>query len=95
MQQMIGVTMGPGWRQAIERALGGVRGCTHLRELLFNMATAAYQTIPAYRHRLRRHARLISRLREFDSYIERARRSRIEKKFVRSIFIDGCGPRPP
>jgi len=54
MQQMVGVTMGPGWRQAIEKALGGVRGCTHLRELLFNMATAAYQTIPGYRERLRR-----------------------------------------
>jgi hypothetical protein len=56
MQQMVGVTMGPGWRIAIERALGGVRGCTHLRELLFNMATAAYQTIPGYRERLRRQA---------------------------------------
>jgi len=54
MQQMVGVTLGPGWRQAIERALGGIRGCTHLRELLFNMATAAYQTIPGYRERLRR-----------------------------------------
>lgn len=51
MQKMVGVTLGPGWRQAIERALGGVRGCTHLRELLFNMATAAYQTIfPAREH---------------------------------------------
>ena len=56
MQQMVGVTMGPGWRQAIEKALGGIRGCTHLRELLFNMATAAYQTIPAYRERLRSQA---------------------------------------
>ncbi|MEP6791244.1 MAG: DUF2889 domain-containing protein [Ramlibacter sp.] len=56
MQKMVGATMGPGWRQAIERALGGVRGCTHLRELLFNMATAAYQTIPGYRARLRRQA---------------------------------------
>ena len=49
MQHMVGATMGPGWRQAIEKALGGLRGCTHLRELLFNMATAAYQTIPVYR----------------------------------------------
>lgn len=56
MQQMVGVTMGPGWRQAIERALGGTRGCTHLRELLFNMATAAYQTVPVYREHLRRRA---------------------------------------
>ena len=54
MQQMVGVTMGPGWRQAIEKALGGIQGCTHLRELLFNMATAAYQTVPVYRERLRR-----------------------------------------
>uniref|UniRef100_UPI004036EF74 DUF2889 domain-containing protein n=1 Tax=Polaromonas sp. TaxID=1869339 RepID=UPI004036EF74 len=56
MQQMVGVTMGPGWRQAIDKALGGIRGCTHLRELLFNMATAAYQTVPVYRERLRRQA---------------------------------------
>jgi hypothetical protein len=58
MQRMVGATLGPGWRVSIERALGGVRGCTHLRELLFNMATAAYQTIPAYRHRMRREAGL-------------------------------------
>lgn len=56
MQKMVGVTLGPGWRQAIERALGGVRGCTHLRELLFNMATAAYQTIFPYREYERRKA---------------------------------------
>jgi hypothetical protein len=54
MQQMVGVQLGPGWRQAIERALGGVRGCTHLRELLFNMATAAYQAVFPYRDRQRR-----------------------------------------
>ena len=56
MQRMVGATMGPGWRQAIEKALGGIRGCTHLREMLFNMATAAYQTIPSYQMRLRRQA---------------------------------------
>lgn len=49
MQQMVGFTLGPGWRQAIEKTIGSVKGCTHLRELLFNMATAAYQTIPTYR----------------------------------------------
>lgn len=49
MQKMVGATMGPGWRYAIEKALGGIQGCAHLRELLFNMATAAYQTIPVHR----------------------------------------------
>jgi hypothetical protein len=58
MQKMVGQTMGPGWRLTIDKAIGGVKGCTHLRELLFNMATAAYQTIPAYRAHMRREAGL-------------------------------------
>ncbi|MDD2919657.1 DUF2889 domain-containing protein [Rhodoferax sp.] len=45
MQSMIGCTMGRGWRQAIERNLVGIQGCAHLRELLFNMATVAFQTL--------------------------------------------------
>lgn len=44
MQGMIGKKMGPGWRKAIEEVLGNICGCAHLREMLFNMATAAYQT---------------------------------------------------
>ena len=49
MQKLVGLTMGPGWRKAIEGAIGGVGGCTHLRELVFNAATAAFQMIPHYR----------------------------------------------
>ena len=64
MQRMVGVTMGPGWRQAIEKALGGVRGCTHLRELLFNMATVGYQTIPHYLKHSRQRAGLPEPLRK-------------------------------
>ena len=45
MQAMVGCTLGGGWRQAIERNLGGIQGCAHLRELLFNMATVAFQTL--------------------------------------------------
>lgn len=58
MARLIGCTLGRGWRKAIEHALGGTQGCAHLRELLFNMATVAYQTIPHYRHHLRREAGL-------------------------------------
>jgi hypothetical protein len=43
MQGLIGETLGRGWRKTIERHLGGIQGCTHLRELLFNLATAAFQ----------------------------------------------------
>jgi hypothetical protein len=54
VQQLVGARIGPGWRQAIEQALGGVRGCTHLRELLFNMGTAAYQSLYGVFERNRR-----------------------------------------
>jgi hypothetical protein len=56
MQRMVGQSMGPGWRQAIERELGGIKGCTHMRELLFNLATAAYQAVFPWRERERERA---------------------------------------
>ena len=49
MRKLIGLTMGPGWRKKIEGAIGGVAGCTHLRELVFNAATAAFQMVPHHR----------------------------------------------
>jgi hypothetical protein len=58
MQRLIGSTLSRGWRKSIEQALGGIQGCAHLRELLFNMATVAYQTIPHYRNHQRRLAGL-------------------------------------
>lgn len=54
LRKLIGAKMGPGWRAAIDKAMGGTAGCTHLRALLFNAATAAYQTIPTYREHERR-----------------------------------------
>ncbi|HEX2544867.1 MAG TPA: DUF2889 domain-containing protein [Ramlibacter sp.] len=49
MQKLVGLTMGRGWRRAIDGVIGGVEGCTHLRELVFNAATAAFQMIPYHR----------------------------------------------
>ncbi len=43
--RMVGVTLGPGWSRAIKERLGGVEGCTHLREMLGAMATVAFQTL--------------------------------------------------
>ena len=45
MQRMVGCSMTHGWRKAINSNLAGVAGCTHMRELLQNMATAAFQSI--------------------------------------------------
>ena len=47
IQSMVGCSMSRGWRKAIQENLGGVAGCTHIRELLFNLATAAFQSMPA------------------------------------------------
>lgn len=47
LQALVGHSMARGWRHAIQQHLGGVASCTHLRELLFNLATAAFQTLPA------------------------------------------------
>ena len=46
MDSLVGERLGKGWRKTIDTHLGGIKGCTHLRELLFNLATAAYQSIP-------------------------------------------------
>jgi hypothetical protein len=40
-----GIRIKPGWRQEANRRVGGVKGCTHLVELLGPMATVCYQTL--------------------------------------------------
>jgi Protein of unknown function (DUF2889) len=47
MHKFKGLRMGAGWRKLINEHIGGTAGCTHLREMLFNMATAAFQTLPS------------------------------------------------
>lgn len=45
LQGLIGVSMARGWRKALEATLGATKGCTHLRELLMQLGTVAYQTV--------------------------------------------------
>lgn len=42
---LVGLRIGRGWRRKVQELLGGVNGCTHLRELLGPVATTAFQTI--------------------------------------------------
>lgn len=49
IKNVIGLQMGRGWKKKIEGAIGGLLGCTHVRELLSGAATAAYQTVYPYR----------------------------------------------
>ena len=47
LQSMVGCSMSRGWRKSIQENLGSITSCTHIRELLFNLATAAFQTLAA------------------------------------------------
>ncbi len=47
-KKLIGAKVGSGWRKAVNEAVGGDKGCTHVRELLFPMATVAFQTISGW-----------------------------------------------
>jgi hypothetical protein len=54
---LAGVSIGPGFNRAVKEKVGGVLGCTHLREVLAQMATVAFQTIGPMRWRKARAAR--------------------------------------
>jgi Protein of unknown function (DUF2889) len=43
--RLAGLTIGPGFNRAVAERVGGIHGCTHLREVLGQMATVAYQTL--------------------------------------------------
>ncbi|WP_447740433.1 DUF2889 domain-containing protein [Pseudomonas laurentiana] len=54
---LVGVRIGPGFKQRVAERVGGVKGCTHLSEMLGPMATTAIQTMaPVLQHRLRQRA---------------------------------------
>jgi len=46
---LAGLKIGPGFNRAVHERVGGVLGCTHLREMLGQMATVAYQTLVGQR----------------------------------------------
>jgi len=43
--QLVGLRVGPGFSRQVARLFGGVRGCTHMSELLRTMATGVLQTV--------------------------------------------------
>ena len=49
-----GLSLKPGWNQKTRELLGGIKGCTHLVEMLAPLATTAYQTL--YPARVKRDA---------------------------------------
>jgi hypothetical protein len=49
---LVGVTMGQGWRKAVDKAIRRTEGCTHMREMLYSAATAVIQAVPGYKHQV-------------------------------------------
>ncbi|WP_424811022.1 DUF2889 domain-containing protein [Roseococcus sp. YIM B11640] len=49
--RLAGLTVGAGFNRAVNERVGGVAGCTHLREVLAQMATVAFQTMWPLRRR--------------------------------------------
>ena len=47
--RLAGLKVGRGFIKAVNERIGGVHGCTHLRELLGQMGTVAFQTLYAVR----------------------------------------------
>lgn len=43
--QLVGLQIGPGWNRKVRSVLGGVKGCTHISEMLGQLATVAYQAL--------------------------------------------------
>nr|WP_314533097.1 DUF2889 domain-containing protein [uncultured Pseudomonas sp.] len=54
---LVGLRIGTGFKQRVAERVGGLKGCTHLTELLGPMATTAIQTLaPIMQKRLRQRA---------------------------------------
>ena len=46
IKKLIGLQIKSGWTRAVNSALGGIKGCTHINQLLIGpLATTAYQSI--------------------------------------------------
>ena len=56
IKSLMGKTIGPGWKNKINKHIGNIEGCTHIRELLVSMATVSFQTVYGEKSRRTREA---------------------------------------
>jgi hypothetical protein len=53
-KNLVGLTIGSGWRRNVRQAIGGITGCTHITELMGPVATVAIQTLYGEKSRRKR-----------------------------------------
>jgi hypothetical protein len=75
-QKLVGLRIAPGFTRKTRELFGGVRGCTHLMELLGPIATTAFQTIYPARARYPRKGADAAE-KEKDAAVVKKRRSRL------------------
>ena len=51
LQGLVGASLARGWRRQVASQLGGEVGCAHIRDLLVQLAAAAYQIVPVWHAR--------------------------------------------
>lgn len=47
-RSLVGLGLARGWRRAVDEKMGGTHGCTHVRELLYQMPTIAFQSLGSW-----------------------------------------------
>ena len=45
---LVGLGLARGWRRAVDERVGGTLGCTHVREMLYQMPTVAFQSMGSW-----------------------------------------------
>lgn len=53
LQGLLGASVAQGWRRRVAAQLGGEVGCAHIRDMLVQLAAAAYQIVPVWHARTR------------------------------------------
>jgi hypothetical protein len=78
--RLAGLKIGPGFVRAVNERVGGIHGCTHLREVIGQMGTVAFQTLYPVR-----------RQREVEqAAARRAAGEVVDEKKVRPALIGTC-----
>lgn len=90
---LIGLQIGPGWIRAARQKVGGKAGCTHLTEMLGQMATAAFQAMWSERE-----AAQVARTGRYEidpSVIDSCHTYRPDSVYVRDYFPEHYVPSGP
>ena len=88
---LAGLKVGPGFLKAANERVGGGRGCTHLRELLGQMGTVAFQTMYAVR-RQQPQAQKPSRPPLLNTCLAYADGSPVARRVWPHLYEDAAGP---